>query len=62
MNIAVIVVLVSQLIMASLAGVGFFRTLDWVEHKWGKKTALIVTLIIGTFVIMGIVLHPFRKP
>lgn len=48
-------------IVLAFSAVGFFRTMDLIEARYGRKVALIVTLLLGALAIIGFCVHPIHK-
>lgn len=48
-------------VILGFSSFGFYSFLMALEKRYGKKTALIVTLIFGTLGVIGLILHSFVK-
>lgn len=52
---------IGRFVVLGFSSFGFYSFLMALEKHYGKKTALIVTLIFGALAILGLILHPILK-
>ena len=48
-------------VILAFSSFGFYSAMILIEKNYGKKTALIVSLILGALTIIGLILRPMLK-